>query len=269
MPRPWAEARSWSARARREQLETLDHVVRTLTPDTLLIADAAGALGIAGVMGGAGSEVSQPTTAAIIESAVFDPVSIRRTAFRYGLRSEASLRFEKGQESRLARVGADRTAQLLAEWAGGRVAVGAVDTNPVEERRGGWPSGPPASTDCWARRSMPADARALARVEIDNRGRGEPEQLVAIVPTHRRDIDIEADVIEEICRLRGYEKLPPRLPASHARLPADPRLRGHRARPALRPRPSEVVTNGLIAPEDHAAWVTRRTTRTRSASPTL
>ena len=70
----------------------------------------------------------------IVESAIFDPVSIRRTAFRYALRSEASLRFEKGQESRLARVGADRTAQLLAEWAGGRVATGVVDTNPVDER---------------------------------------------------------------------------------------------------------------------------------------
>src|SRR5688572_13109460 len=116
-----------------EKIETLDHVERTLTPDTLLIADAAGPLGIAGVMGGANSEVSPSTTAAVVESAIFDPVSIRRTAFRYGLRSEASLRFEKGQEFRLARLGADRTAQLLAEWAGARVAVGAVDTNPVDE----------------------------------------------------------------------------------------------------------------------------------------
>ena len=105
-----------------EKLETLDHVVRTLTPDTLVIADAGGALGMAGVMGGAHSEVTDATTGTIVESAIFDPVSIRRTAFRYGLRSEASLRFEKGQESRLARVGADRTAQLLAAWAGGRPA---------------------------------------------------------------------------------------------------------------------------------------------------
>ncbi|MEX2548141.1 MAG: phenylalanine--tRNA ligase subunit beta, partial [Chloroflexota bacterium] len=95
-----------------EKLETLDHVERTLTPDTLVIADAGGALGIAGVMGGAHSEVGPATTAAIVESAIFDPVSIRRTAHRFGLRSEASLRFEKGQESRLARLGADRTAQL-------------------------------------------------------------------------------------------------------------------------------------------------------------
>jgi phenylalanyl-tRNA synthetase beta chain len=100
-----------------ETLETLDHVTRDLTPETLLIADSGGPIGIAGVMGGAQSEVSEGTTAAIIESAVFDPVSIRRTAQRFSLRSEASARFEKGQESRLARVGADRTAQLLAAWA--------------------------------------------------------------------------------------------------------------------------------------------------------
>ena len=68
----------------------------------------------------------------IVESAIFDPVTVRRTAFRYALRSEASLRFEKGQPHGLAREGADRTAQLLAEWAGGRVATGVVDSDPRE-----------------------------------------------------------------------------------------------------------------------------------------
>ncbi len=75
-------------------------------------------------MGGADSEVGEGTTDVIVESAIFDPISIRRTAFRYALRSEASLRFEKGQEFRLARIGADRTARLIAEWAGGEVAPG-------------------------------------------------------------------------------------------------------------------------------------------------
>ena len=72
------------------------------------------------------------TTSVIVESAIFDPVSIRRTAFRYALRSDASLRFEKGQEFRLARLGADRTARLVTEWAGGRAAAGVVDSNPSE-----------------------------------------------------------------------------------------------------------------------------------------
>ncbi|MEJ7697807.1 MAG: B3/4 domain-containing protein [Candidatus Limnocylindrales bacterium] len=88
-----------------ERLETLDHVERDLDPETLLIADGNGPLAIAGVMGGATSEVTGATSDVIVESALFDPVSIRRTAFRYALRSEASLRFEKGQEFRLARLG--------------------------------------------------------------------------------------------------------------------------------------------------------------------
>ena len=87
-----------------ERLETLDHVWRDLTSDTLFIADARGPLAIAGVMGGASSEVGDATTTVVIESAIFDPVSIRRTASRYGLRSEASLRFEKGQDHDLARL---------------------------------------------------------------------------------------------------------------------------------------------------------------------
>src|SRR6478609_6824921 len=113
-----------------EPFETLDHVKRELDPDTLVIADATGPIGIAGVMGGLTSEIGEGTTDVVIESAIFDPISIRRTAFRYALRSDASLRFEKGQEWRLARVGADRTARLIAEWAGGQVAPGAVDTAP-------------------------------------------------------------------------------------------------------------------------------------------
>src|SRR4051812_40631381 len=115
-----------------ERLETIDHVTRDLDPDTVLIADERGPLGIAGIMGGAGSEVSDATTRVIVESAIFDPVAIRRTGQRYGLRSEASLRFEKGQETRLARIGADRAARLIAEWAGGSVARGSVDTAPNE-----------------------------------------------------------------------------------------------------------------------------------------
>ena len=115
-----------------ERLETIDHVTRELDPETLLIADDRGPLGIAGIMGGAGSEVSEATTRVIVESAIFDPIVIRRTGQRYALRSEASLRFEKGQETRLARIGADRAARLIAEWAGGSVARGRVDSAPPE-----------------------------------------------------------------------------------------------------------------------------------------
>src|SRR4051812_47404256 len=239
-----------------ETLETLDHVQRKLTTDTLLIADAHGPLGIAGVMGGANSEVTEATTAVIVESAVFDPVSIRRTAFRYALRSEASLRFEKGQESRLARLGADRTAQLLAQWAGGRVAVGAVDSNPVDDepRRVAFR---PARVDRLLGTDTTAAAmrEALSRIEISTEVGSGPDEIVAVVPPHRRDIVIEEDVAEEVVRLIGYDAVPPRLPNTdmpHYRVePSDfvNRLRDMLAGRGL----NEVVTHALIGPDDHTA----------------
>ena len=229
-----------------EPLVTLDHVERALTPETLVIADASGPIGIAGVMGGAASEISASTTDVVIESAIFDPVSIRRTAFRYALRSEASLRFEKGQEFRLARLGADRTAQLIHEWAGGDVASGRVDTNPVEPgpRRVAFR---PARVDRLLGTALgEQDQRGyLARVGVETEeptGRVEVAvavglspatavapagtAVVALVPTWRRDIEIETDLAEEIARIRGYELVPATLPDT--------------AMPPWRPSPLEV-----------------------------
>ncbi len=215
-----------------ERLETLDHVVRELTPETLIIADAEGPIGIAGVMGGAASEIGDGTTDVVIESAIFDPISIRRTAFRYGLRSEASLRFEKGQEHRLARLGADRTSRLIREWAGGDVAVGAVDTNPADPA----PSRVafrPARVDRLIGTTTTAGEQAavLARVGIETSPAGpdtrilvatapqplevsarDAETLVATVPTWRRDLVIEADIAEEVARVQGYDTIPEILP---------------------------------------------------------
>ena len=237
-----------------EKIETLDHVERLLTPDTLVIADAGGPIGIAGVMGGASSEVQPTTTAAIVESAIFDPVSIRRTAHSYGLRSEASLRFEKGQESRLARLGADRTAQLLAQWAGARPAVGVIDTNPVDEEPRRVSYRPARVSRVLGQQIQAGEMRdALARVEILTQSTEGEETLVAVVPTHRRDIEIEEDVIEEIIRVRGYESLTPRLPNTEMpQYRADPRRFEDLVRDLLGGRGlTEVVTNGLIAPLDH------------------
>ncbi len=211
-----------------ERLETLDHVDRELGAETLLIADSRGPIGIAGVMGGANSEVSGATTDVVVESAVFDPVSVRRTAFRLALRSEASSRFEKGQEARLARIGADRTAQLLHEWAGGVIAPGRVDTAPDE------PGRPrvtfrPARINRLLGTELAVDEQRelLARVGVETEPAAQgdqvaialtperlsvvPEQgtaVTALVPTWRRDIAVEADVAEEIARVRGYELVP-------------------------------------------------------------
>ena len=215
-----------------ERLETLDHVERVLSAETLLIADRNGPLAIAGVMGGAASEVGETTGDVIVESAIFDPVSIRRTAFRYALRSEASLRFEKGQESRLARIGADRVAGLIATWAGGAVAAGRIDTAPGEPApaRVGYR---PARVNRLLGTNLDAGAQAalLARVGIESEPSGTASTLLvasgptphsvpltpgeawdAIVPSWRRDLLVEADIAEEVIRLAGYETVSGKTP---------------------------------------------------------
>ena len=237
-----------------ERLETLDHVVRELTPDTLLIAGTEGPLGIAGVMGGAGSEIGPETRSVIVESAIFDPVSIRRTGQRYGLRSEASLRFGKGQEHRLARVGADRTAQLIGAWGGGRIARGVVDTDPRDLAPLRIAFRPARASRLLGVEVSPAEQRSLLeRVGIATEEAGAKE-LIAIVPEHRGDIAEEADLIEEVVRVRGYETVPAQLPATTPpTYRADPRRDVDRVRDLLAGRGlNEVTTHALIGPDDHA-----------------
>jgi phenylalanyl-tRNA synthetase beta chain len=253
-----------------ERIETLDHVTRELEPDTLLIADAAGPLGIAGVMGAATSEITDSTMNVIVESAIFDPVSIRRTAFRYALRSEASLRFEKGQEHRLARLGADRTARLIAEWAGGRVAAGAVDTNPAEPEPGRVAFRPARVNRLLGVELPTAEQRdLLARVGIETQGApagtkiavaaepkpldvdpGTDEAFVATIPSWRRDLAIEADITEEIARVRGYDVVPEILP--HTPMPpyrhSPLRLRQVVRETLVGAGLTEAVTYALVSP---------------------
>ncbi len=253
-----------------EVLETLDHVVRELDDETLLIADPDGPLAIAGVMGGASSEIGPATTDVVVESAIFDPVSIRRTAFRYALRSEASLRFEKGQEHRLARLGADRTARLIGEWAGGIVARGVVDTAPADLPRI-LVAFRPARVERLLGATLPAAEQqaVLARVGVQARPApagtdivlavdpqpltvpaGDAQILLAEVPTWRRDLVIEADIAEEIARVRGYDLIPAILPdtAMPAYRPSPLRLRDRVREVLVGAGLTEVVTYALVAP---------------------
>lgn len=258
-----------------ERLETLDHVERVLSPETLVIADENGPLAIAGVMGGAASEVGESTADVIIESAVFDPVSVRRTAFRYALRSEASLRFEKGQESRLARIGADRVAELIAAWAGGSIAAGRIDSTPDEPMpaRVGYR---PARVDRLLGTSLGPDAQAalLARVGIATEPARDGSGVViaagatprsvavapgeareAVVPTWRRDLLIEADIAEEVVRLAGYETIAGKTPDTampHVR-PNPLELRDALRRALVGAGLTEVVTPALVPASQAAA----------------
>ena len=253
-----------------ERLETLDHVQRELLPEDLVVADPDGPLAIAGIMGGASSEVSDATTAVIVESAIFDPVSIRRTGQRYALRSEASLRFEKGQEFRLAQIGADRVAGLIAAWAGATVAPGRADSagqEPAPTRLGMRPAriNRLLGTNLGSDEQRTILARAGIETEIPTSTitiqvsaqampltveAGPAEALVAVIPSWRADLEIESDLAEEVARVHGYETIPPVLP--HTAMPRfiesplgiRDLVRATLAGAGL----SEVVTPALISP---------------------
>ena len=236
-----------------ETLETIDHVTRQLDDRMLVIADREGAIGLAGIMGGASTEVSEGTERVILESAVFHGPTIRNAARRLGLRSEASMRHEKGIGPDLPRRAAYRAAQLLAEITGARLASGIVDNDPGphEPRR--------VAVDL-------ARMQRLLGIEVDADRAGElleplgfavsgdGDAIEVTVPSHRLDVTVAADIAEEIARTYGYERVEGRLP--EAALPpyrADPSGPRHAIRRVLAGLGlDEVVTHALIGPDDLA-----------------
>ena len=216
-----------------ETLETIDHVDRTLDDRMLVIADGEQPIGLAGIMGGASTEVSADTTNVILESAIFHGPTIRNTARRLGLRSEASMRHEKGIGHDLPPFALDRAARLIAEIAGARVARGIVDNDPAPKpwRRVA------ISVDRISRllglELTPARVAELLRpleFEVD----GDGDALDVGVPPHRLDVTSDADVAEEVARAYGYERIPWRLP--RVSLPpnrTDPSEPRHRVRRIL------------------------------------
>ena len=201
-----------------EVLKTLDGVDRRLTPEMLVIADDAGPVALAGVMGGAETEVSAATTNVLLESANFDFLNIRRTIKALNLPSEASMRFSRGIHPELVKPAAERAAELMRQHAGATVCRGIVDVYPA----------PPAPQVVELRMAevrrilgmdFPADeaARLLRALEF----RVEPaggDVLIVSAPPHRLDIqEGPADLIEDLARLHGYDRLPATLLAE--RLP--------------------------------------------------
>lgn len=195
-----------------EQLETLDGKVRSLDFEDLLITDDSGPIGIAGVMGGASTEVSDTTKSIILEAAVFDPISIARSARRHKLPSEASKRFERGVDPQLAPFAATRAAELLIELAGGKLSgLGAevnqvLDTTAIEMELS-FPEqhvGVSYSTD-----EIVGSLEAIgATVEIKG------STLLAKVPSWRPDLRHKTDLVEEVARLVGYDKIPATIPVA-------------------------------------------------------
>jgi phenylalanyl-tRNA synthetase beta chain len=211
-----------------ESITTLDGKRRALDAEDLVIADARGAVAIAGVMGGTHSEVDASTRDVLIESAHFHPTTVRKTARRHGLHSEASYRFERGVDREGVRRAADRAARWLAELAGGQVAKGAVEARGhaaphVESIRL-----PVARVNrLLGTRLGVAEIRAiLARVGVET-GSEAGDVLVARIPSHRNDLELPEDLIEEVARIHGYEEIPTTLPIGELRpaeLPATWRL---------------------------------------------
>jgi phenylalanyl-tRNA synthetase beta chain len=202
------------AAAAGEKLRTLDGQLRELVAEDLVIADAEGAIAVAGVMGGAESEVQERTAHLLIESAHFDPRRVRATARRLGLHSDASYRFERGVDPEGQRRAADRAALLLAELAGGNVARGAVEARGAPLP----PVVPIALSAARANRLLgtalaPEEmAELLARVEVEV-APAQEGMLRCTPPPYRPDLRLPADLVEEIARIHGYDRIAAELPA--------------------------------------------------------
>ncbi len=208
-----------------EMLVTLDGVSRQLDPEMLVIADAEVPIGIAGVMGGESSEITASTKNVFLESACFDGVSNRKTGISLGLRSEAGLRFGKGVDAGGVVKAMNRAAHLIEQLGVGKVARGHVDiyqelpvakeilvrpqrvnhllgtTIPVE-----------VMIDCLER--LPFKVEAVEAAEASEAAEAADQALKVTVPTFRGDISQEADLIEEIARIYGYDNIPATVPAS-------------------------------------------------------
>ena len=199
--------------ARGELIRTLDDVERTLDEADLLITDDSGPIAIAGVMGGASTEIHAASSAVVLESAHFDPIAVAYTARRHKLMSEASRRFERGVDDALAPAAAQAAVELLTSL-GGAVAEPAVTDVDVRKAR------PSITLDA----HLPSRLGGLELTDVDVRGSltavgckvtgADPLDVVA--PSWRPDLNRPEDLVEEVLRLQGYEKLPSTVPAAPA-----------------------------------------------------
>ena len=238
-----------------ERLVTLDGVTRTMTTQDLVIADETGPIALAGVMGGDGTKVTETTRRVLLESAWFDPRTVRATARRHSLHTDASHRFGRGADPAMARVARDLLVGRLQAWCGARL-VGAWTAGSLPA------AGPSVSLDeamltrvAGESLSIPEASDALKRlgcaVEVE-KGR-----INVIPPIWRHDLSIPEDLAEEVLRLRGYEHIPSVLPSLEG--PPEPLSHSYLQRQRLSRRLAhlgfhQTVTYGFISPEADAAF---------------
>jgi phenylalanyl-tRNA synthetase beta chain len=195
---------------------TLDGAEREIVPGMLLIRDGEGPVAVAGVMGGANSEVVEGTTRVVFESAHFSPPSIRRTAKRLGLSSEASYRFERGVDPAGTLYAADRAVSLLSRFTRLSVAKGAIDVGRENVKPRTVRFRPERASRIMGRVYTPETCKEIfARLGFPVADQGTGMWNVT-VPTHRFDIEREIDLVEEVARLSGYDSIPATYPESKA-----------------------------------------------------
>ena len=194
-----------------EKITTLDNAERKLSAHNLVITNGEEPVALAGVMGGANSEVSASTTTIVIESAYFASGSIRQTSKDHNLRSDASSRYEKGVDPNRVIPAAERAAGLIAELAGGEVLAGSVMFDALDKEEKIVTVSPDfINARLGMKISFEEMMRILKRLKFNTEAIN--GQLVISVPTRRQDIQIEEDVVEEIARLHGYDEIPATLP---------------------------------------------------------
>src|SRR6185503_3927541 len=190
-----------------EKIVAIDGKEYGLTKDNLVIADAERAVAIAGVMGGKDSEITSATVDVLLESAQFDPVSIRRTARRLGLSSDSSYRFERGVDHDTVDFASRRAVQLIFELAGGKPMAGVIDASVSRASRPVARVRPARIAQVLGMAVTPGRVREiLAGLGADVVG--SDDQLEVTAPVGRRDLKIEVDYIEEVARIEGYDKIP-------------------------------------------------------------
>lgn len=238
-----------------ESLVTLDGIARTLTPQDLVIADEAGPIALAGVMGGEGTKVTEATRRVLLESAWFDPKTVRAMARRHSLHTDASHRFGRGADPAMATVARDLLVGRLQAWCDARLVSA-------------WTVGAPPSVSptlvlpeaLLAR--VAGEFLSLAEAAHGLRRLGctvavESDHLKVTGPTWRHDLAIPEDLTEEVLRLRGYEQIPSVLPPLEG--PPEPLAQAYLQRQRLSRRLAhlgfhQTVTYGFISPEMDAAF---------------
>lgn len=215
-----------------ERLETLDHVDRALDPEDTVIADDSGPVSLAGVMGGAGTEVSDATTDVIFEGAIWNPVAVFRTGKRHKLSSDAAKRYERTVDPAVSVWTVREAARLLIEIAGGTAVGEITDLGSYAARAAITIAADEPDRVAGVRYAPGTTARRLeqigAAVMAGGADGGDGDRLTVVPPTWRADLNMVADLVEEVLRLEGLERIPPVLPAAAGGRGLSPRQRRRR-----------------------------------------